>query len=77
MGKEGDCAGNAVCTCFSDVEGVASVVLRCTSDVPPINTMRIPYAPIVRVFVNDYSAARRGEWGCIVVECAIELRLRG
>ena len=36
------CAGDALSACFGIVAAVASIVVECVSNIPPINCMRFP-----------------------------------
>jgi hypothetical protein len=76
MWKKFDGFGDAFSSSFGDVDSVTAIMLRGRADVPVIDTMWIPGASIGWGFMHKHLAAGRCKRGAIVIEQAIELRVR-
>lgn len=74
--KKFDSLGDALGSSCGDVNAVAPIMFRGSADVPAVDTMWIPGAPVGRCFVDKDFDARRCKRGAIVVESAIELSVR-
>ena len=74
--KKFDSLGDALGSSCGDVDTVAPIMLRGSANVPAVNTMWIPGAPVGRCFVDKDFDARRCKRGAIVVESSIELSVR-
>ena len=62
---------------FGDVYAVAPIVFWGSSNIPAVDTMRIPGAPVGGCFVYQDFCAGRGYRGSIVIEGTVKVCLRG
>ena len=68
---------DAFCPGSWDIDAMASVMVGGSSDVPAVDTMWVPSAPVGRSFVDEDLGAQWGKRGSVVIEGPIELGLRG
>ena len=52
---------------------MATIVFRGSADIPSVDTVWIPGAPISWSFVDKDFGARRSKWSAVIVEVSIEL----
>ena len=74
MWQEFDCARDAFCSCFRDVDGVASVVLWRTADVPTVYSVWGPCLPLFWIFVYNHFCAEGCQRRFVIIKRAVELR---
>ena len=71
MWKKFDSAGDAFGSGFGGVHTVATVMLRCSTKVPTVDTMYGPGASAIGRFMDQNFGAGRCERGFVKVESAI------
>jgi hypothetical protein len=69
-------AGDALGSGLGGVDPVAAVVVPSAAEVPAIDAVDGPRALPVWGFMNEYLRAGRREGSLVVIEGAVELRLR-
>ena len=74
--EEFDGFGNALGTRFWHIDAMAAVVLGSSAEVPSVDAMGRPGTADARVFIDKNLGARWSEGRAVVIERAIELRLR-
>ena len=71
--KEFDGFSDALGSSFGDIDAMATIVFRGSADIPSVDTVWIPGAPISWSFVDKDFGARRSKWSAVIVEVSIEL----
>ena len=71
-----DCLGYSFALCCGDIAFVASVVVGGGSKVPGVSPSTVPRFSRVRGLINKSFTTRGGEWGAVVVECAVDVMVR-
>ncbi len=77
MREELHSTGDTFGSGFSGVYAVASVMFRCSADIPSVYTVNRPCAAAVGCFVDEDLRSGRCEGGFVIIEGSVELCFSG